>query len=106
MSTAVIVERALRDAGKIDRELRKTSLNAAERKLTYGRTRHELVLAGALGGNEGTRIEEMETADGRRMSKVITRWGRYCAQKESNGLVGARDVFRDGVKTKITSCPR
>jgi len=79
VSSTVIVERALRDAGKIDRELRKTSLNAAELKLTYGKTRHELAFAG-----EGTRIEEMETADGRRMSKVITRWGRYCAQKELN----------------------
>ena len=88
MSASTIGERALRAAGKVDRELRKTSLNVAERNLTIGKIEREL-----------------EMPDGRRMSKVVTAFGRYCAYKESNGLVGGRDVFRDGVKTKIGPCP-
>ena len=104
MSASTIGERALRAAGKVDRELRKTSLNVAERNLTIGKTQRELAIAGAFRGG-GTRIEELELSDGRRMSRVVTAFGRYCAYKESNGLVGGRDVFRDGVKTKIGSCP-
>ena len=96
MSASTIGERALRAAGKVDRELRKTSLNVAERNLTIGKTQRELA---------STRIEELELPDGRRMSKVVTAFGRYCAYQESNGLVGGRDVFRDGVKTKIGPCP-
>ena len=96
MSASTIGERALRAAGKVDRELRKTSLNVAERNLTIGKAQRELA---------STRIEELELPDGRRMSKVVTAFGRYCAYKESNGLVGGRDVFRDGVKTKIGPCP-
>lgn len=100
-----ILERARRDVGKIDRELRKNSLNMAERNLVLGKSKAALAFADVHAANEGTRIEESVMPDGRRISKVKTRFGRYCAYKESNGLVGGRDVFRDGVKTKISGCP-
>ena len=103
-STSTIAERALRAAGKVDRELRETSLNAAVRNTTIGKTRRELAIAGAYAGG-GTRIEELELPDGRRVSKVISGSRSYCVFMESNGLVGGRDVFRDGVKTKVGPCP-
>ena len=96
MSASSIRERALRAAGKVDRELRKTSLNVAERNLTIGKAQRELA---------STRIEELELPDGRRVSKVISGSRSYCVFMESNGLVGGRDVFRDGVKTKVGPCP-
>ncbi|HZV66321.1 MAG TPA: hypothetical protein VFG03_15555 [Telluria sp.] len=39
------------------------------------------------------------------MSKVARGGKSFCASKEHHGLVSGRDVFRDGVKTGMTSCP-
>lgn len=41
------------------------------------------------------------------MTKVRTPGGgSLCAYKESNALTGGLDPFRDGVRTKVTTCPR
>jgi hypothetical protein len=55
---------------------------------------------------QATTVEEVLMADGSRMSKVHTPGGTYCAYKESNAVTGGRDPFKDGVRTKVTSCPR
>lgn len=104
--TDQVMEQARRDLGKIDRELRKGSLNMAEREPVVYAAKRSSLIAGAYIGHDADRIEETTFADGRRMSKV-TRGGKsFCVYKESNGLVGGRDVFRDGVRTMVTSCPR
>ena len=98
-----ILKQARRDVGKIDRALRKESLDMAVRNMKLTAPKIERVLGGAYaGGGNGMQIEELVMADGRRMSRI----GNVCVYKESNGLVGGRDVFRDGVKTKVASCPR
>jgi hypothetical protein len=104
-AATAIVDNALREAGKIDRELRRNSPNPAERALALTRSRQERIIADAFRRDEGSRIVELELPDGRRMSKVITPFGSYCVFKESNAIVGGRDVFKDGVKNKVASCP-
>ncbi len=39
------------------------------------------------------------------MSKMRAGGSTYCAAMQSNGQVGGRDVFKDGVKTEISNCP-
>lgn len=95
-----IVDQAKLDVGKIDKELRKQRLDPGQRNTEFGPTRRERLIAGAM-RHRGP-LEQVETIlpDGRRMSRV----GNNCAVMESNGLVGARDVFKDGVKTKWSRC--
>ncbi|MES2316732.1 MAG: hypothetical protein V4631_04490 [Pseudomonadota bacterium] len=95
-----ILAQAKRDVGKIDRDLRKASLDMALRNLVIGPTRSELLIGAAFKERGPPRIVEEVMSDGRRRSRV----GNSCAVMESNGLVGARDVFRDGVKTKWSRC--
>jgi hypothetical protein len=63
-------------------------------------TRREREIAAAFGERGPPQVVEEVMSDGRRRSRV----GNKCANKESNGLVGARDVFRDGVKTRWGDC--
>lgn len=52
-----------------------------------------------------TTVTELQLNDGRRVTRVSNgRWS-YCASTESNGLVGARDVFRGGVGLTYVNCP-
>lgn len=99
-SAADITLQAKRDVGKIDRDLRSASLNMAERHLSLTMTQRERAIAAAFGERGPPRVVEEVMSDGRRRSRV----GNKCAYKESNGLVGARDVFRDGVKTRWGDC--
>lgn len=95
-----IVDQAKLDVGKIDQELRKQRLDPGQRNTQFGPTKRERLIAGAM-RSRGP-LEQIETIlpDGRRMTRV----GNNCAVMESNGLVGARDVFKDGVKTKWSRC--
>jgi hypothetical protein len=99
-SAADILLQARRDVGKIDRDLRSASLDMAQRHLTVTLTRREREIAAAFGERGPPQVVEEVMSDGRRRSRV----GNKCANKESNGLVGARDVFRDGVKTRWGDC--
>lgn len=95
-----IVDQAKLDVGKIDKELRKQRLDPGQRNTQFGPTKRERLIAGAM--RQRGPLAQVETIlpDGRRMTRV----GNNCAVMESNGLVGARDVFKDGVKTKWSRC--
>lgn len=101
-TAADILQQAKADIGKVDRDLRNASPNMALRKIELHPTKLESGIAGAFKERGPQRIEEMIGPDGRRITKV----GNMCAFKESNGLVGGRDVFKDGVKTRWQTCPK
>lgn len=101
-TAADILNQAKADIGKVDRDLRNASPSMALRKIELHPTKLESGIAGAFKERGPARIEEMIGPDGRRITKV----GNMCAFKESNGLVGGRDVFKDGVKTKWQTCPK
>jgi type IV secretory pathway VirB10-like protein len=101
-SSADILAHARRDIGKIDRDLRKASLNMYARDTVLTPSARERAIGSAYVGGGPPPIVEIVTNDGRR----ISRRGNMCAEKEHNGLVGGRDVFRDGVKTKWAECPK
>jgi len=101
-TAADILNQAKADIGKVDRDLRNASPNMALRKIELHPTKLESGIAGAFKERGPQRMEEIIGPDGRRITKV----GNMCAFKESNGLVGGRDVFKDGVKTRWQSCPK
>lgn len=96
-----VMAQALAAAGKLDREARQSSLNVAERKLVLTPSRRERLIGEAFIERGPTRIIEEVMPDGRRRSRS----GNMCAYKESNTLMGGRDVFRDGGKTRWEQCP-
>lgn len=96
-----VMAQALAAAGKVDREARQSSLNMAERKLVLAPSRRERLIGEAFIDRAPPRIVEEVMPDGRRRS----RRGNMCAYKESNVLMGGRDVIRDGVKTRWEQCP-
>lgn len=100
-----LAERAKKSVGAIDRDLRAKSLNMSDRKPMAEQTALASNIASAF-KRQATTVEEVLMADGSRMSKVHTPSGTYCAYKESNAVTGGRDPFKDGVRTKVTSCPR
>ena len=97
-----ILGQARIDIGKIDRDVRKASPDMAVRNITLCQPKLETAIAGAYKERGPPKMEEVVLPDGRRMTRV----GNMCAVKESNGLVGGRDVFKDGVKTRWQTCPR
>jgi hypothetical protein len=97
-----ILQQARADVGKIDRDLRSVSPDKSLRKIVLHPTKLESSFAAAFKERGPQRMEEIIGPDGRRITKV----GNMCAFKESNGLVGGRDVFKDGVKTRWQSCPK
>lgn len=92
---------ALKSVGAIDKELRKASLNMAERHISYQRPALERAIASAHKPRGPLRIEELRMSDGRAVSRI----GNMCAYKESNALTGGRDVIQNGVRTMFTTCP-
>lgn len=100
-------QRALKSAALVDKQLRKEAWNPRDKKIANDTTLLAAKIGSAYVGNDsGTTMEEVSTPDGRLMTKVRTPGGgTYCAYKETNALTGGRDPFRDGVKTKVTSCP-
>lgn len=92
---------ALKSVGAIDKELRKASLNMAERHLSYQRPGLERAIASAHRPRGLPKIEELRMSDGRAVSRI----GNMCAYKESNALTGGRDVIQNGVRTMFTTCP-
>jgi hypothetical protein len=97
-----IVERAKRDVGQIDRALREGSQAPDQHTISLAPAGFERTMAAAFRERGPARIEEDILADGTRRS----RRGIMCMAKQHNGLVGARDVFRDGIKTESKTCPR
>jgi hypothetical protein len=102
-----LMQRSLKSAAAVDRQLRKEAWNPRDKKIANERT----VLAAKIdsayvGSDNGMTTEQLTTTDGRLMTRVRTRGGVFCAYKDSNALTGGRDPFRDGVRTSITTCPR
>ena len=98
---------ALKSAALVDKQLRKDAWNPRDKRIANDTSLLAAKIGGAYVGNDsGTTTEEVVTPDGRLMTKVRTPGGgTYCAYKETNALTGGRDPFRDGIKTKVTSCP-
>lgn len=53
-----------------------------------------------------TTIEELQTADGRPLSKISGPGGTYCVTREGFGPGAGRDPFRDGARDRVVRCPR
>jgi hypothetical protein len=100
-------QRSLKSAALIDKQLRKEAWNPRDKRIANDTSLLAAKIGGAYVGNDsGTTMEEVTTPDGRLVTKVRTPGGgTYCAYKENNALTGGRDPFRDGIKTKVTSCP-
>jgi len=100
-----LLQRSLKSAAAVDRQLRKEAWNPHDKKIANTTTVLAAKLGGAFVGDEGTTFENFTTPDGRLMTRVRSGDGSYCAVMESNSLTGGRDPFRDGVKTKVGTCP-
>ena len=97
-------QRALQSAAAADRQMRKEAWNPRDKKIANDTTALAAAIGSAYRGG-GNTYEQVTTADGRVMTKVHTPGGgTYCAVKESNATTGGRDPFRDGIKTKFTTC--
>jgi hypothetical protein len=103
-----LMQRSLKSAAAIDKQLRKEAWNRREKKIANDTTVLGAKIASAYVGNNGVMsTEELTMPDGRLMTKVRTPGGgSFCAYKESNALTGGRDPFRDGIRTMVTNCPR
>lgn len=101
-----LMQRSLKSAAAVDRQLRKEAWNPHDKKIANDTTALAAKLGGAYVGDNGTTLENFTTPDGRLMTRVRSGGGSYCAVMESNALTGGRDPFRDGVKTKVSTCPR
>lgn len=98
-------QRSLQSAALIDKQMRKESWNPRDKKIANDTSSLAARIGSAYAGG-GTTMEEVTTADGRVMTRVRSPGGgTYCAYKESNAVTGGRDPFRDGIKTKVATCP-
>ena len=106
--TADDLKQALRNsAGAADRQLRKESWNPRDKIIASSQTALARGVGEAFRGDDGVSQENLLTPEeGRMMTKMRAGGSTYCAAMQSNGLVGGRDVFKNGVKTEVTSCPR
>nr|WP_229259365.1 hypothetical protein [Duganella aceris] len=102
-----LLQRSLKSAALADRQMRKEAWNPRDKKIANDSTALAARLGGAYVGGDGGLSQEATTLDdGRVSSKIHAGGSTYCAVKESNGMTGGRDPFRDGIKTKVTTCPR
>jgi hypothetical protein len=95
-----------KSAGAVDRQLRKESWNPRDKVIASSQSALARGMGAAFQGDDGVSQENVITPDGKMMTKVKAGGSTYCAAMQSNGLVGGRDVFKDGVKTEVTTCPQ
>jgi hypothetical protein len=99
-------QRSLKSAAAVDKQLRKEAWNPRDKFVANDQTALAANIGGAyIGRDSSMTVEEVTLPDGRLMTKIHGPAGTYCAYKESNAVTGGRDPFRDGVKTKIGTCP-
>lgn len=100
-ATGDLLQQAIKSAGNVDRQLRKESGNPRDKIIANNQTSLAGKIAGAYVGDSG--IEETESADGRRTTRIRSAGGgMLCATRESNA--SGADPIRDGGKTKVTTC--
>lgn len=99
---AGLIAEAMRNAGRIDRELRHGAPELSQPKpRSLQSTLQKGFAAAARPGNAG--MEEVVLPDGRRMTKVVGPSGTYCVMRESAAAIGI-DPQR-GAQTMVTTCP-
>jgi hypothetical protein len=106
---AALLERARRDAGAVDRALRKENnpYIVAPLDSPQIRMRKKMEAAAAMAPNrlwEAPKIEELvnDTGDGARRSRVITGGGTYCVTERAP--TASIDMIEKHGKTRITNC--
>lgn len=90
------------DIAKVDKEVRRQSLNPAVRETVLQATRMERLIGGAKTQRGPAVVEELVMNDGTRVSKV----GGMCARKKPSAMVGGLDPFRSGNETVWQQCPK
>ncbi|PWF54559.1 hypothetical protein [Massilia glaciei] len=98
-----LAERARSGAGRADRELR-----AGERKVggaapLAGPDKFAVAVQSAF-KPRATTMEDISTADGRRMTRVRGRGFSYCIVEEANQMVRGNDIFKNK-QGKQVNCP-
>jgi hypothetical protein len=100
-----IILSAKRDAGAIDRELRKQSFDKASDSVLSSDSSRFAKAIGKAFKPRGTRIIEYELPDGRRASKVSGPIGTYCVAALDNHTIMADSFRAQGFNTRPTGCP-
>lgn len=112
-SVADMLQRARKDIGKIDKDLRKEFPGA---RIKAPKDSPQLRLARGIEHAaemapprwyEPAKIKEIIDPGpyGRRRYRVVTAFGTYCATYESNRSPDGRDVMQKGPTPKLTNCP-
>lgn len=113
-SAAEMMQQARRDLGKIDKDLQKEFPGARIKappdspqiRLVKG-IEHAAEMAPPK-WYEAPKVEELIDPGGygRRRYRVITANGTYCVTIESNHAPDGIDTMKNGIKPKITTCPK
>lgn len=108
-TAARIRAQARRELGKIDRDLRRASPSQIHAPVSTPQTRLVAGLndAKVIHWNEAAQVEELPdaTGSGRRIARIRTSMGTYCATLDSNR--SAVDGFTPNTKgPKLTNCPK
>jgi hypothetical protein len=108
-----LLGRAKRDIGKIDQELRKERRGLIQAPPDSAQLRMQRGVAEAadLAANkwyQAPKITELVDPGGygRKRYRVVGAGGTYCVTYESNHAPDAIDAMKNGIKAKVTSCPR
>lgn len=96
-----LLDRAKASARRLASEL---PANKASAPLTLEQSLGNAIAAAAR--PRTTTIEELQTADGRPLSKVSGPAGTYCVMRDGFGPSAGRDPFRDGPRDRVVRCPR
>lgn len=106
-----MVEAAKRDAGKIDRELRKDAPpkeKAAAAATPTMQQKLEMGLAPAAAPEprspKETTMEDITLPNGQRVTKVTGPNGTYCVTQISVGNTKGEDIMQKGAVSRTTSC--
>jgi hypothetical protein len=102
-STDDLMQKAIRDVGKIDRELRQSSPTLMQGSPNSVQSRLEKGIASAARANRTTVVEKT-LGDGRRVTKVSGPGGSYCVTSESVGATDGIDRIQEGMHGKVTNC--
>lgn len=103
LSTASMVTNALRDIGKIDRDLRKDIPKYPEATPDSAQSRLAKGIAAAAKNKWGT-MEVKVFPGGRRMTRITTPVGTYCVTYEGAGATDGIDQIQHGVQQKLSNC--